>query len=63
MRAAAQTYERISHDTVVVSQAFRKDTMCIYDVLRINESYDWEKKTKLNEELFLELKRPKRREE
>lgn len=56
-KVAAQTYKKISPDTVIVLEAFSIDTICVMDVLRINESYDWQKRTKLNEALFLEMRK------
>ena len=62
-KAVAQTYMKISPDTVAVRTAFSVDTMCVQSALRINDSYDWQKRTELNEQLFREMRKPKRREE
>ena len=56
-KVVAQNYRKISPDTVIVSDVHSADTMCVRDVLRINESYDWEKRTKLNEALFIEMRK------
>lgn len=56
-KAVAQTYRKLSKDSVIVTEAWKTDTMRIEDVLLINDSYPLDKRVKRNTELFREMRK------
>lgn len=51
------TVKKLCSDTVIVTEAFRSDTLHVEDALRINSSYPMEKELERNKLIFRELKK------